>query len=46
MIISSLPEPDLTDIHIDEAWIERVRAEIPELPDARKERYVKRTGST
>ena len=35
-----IPEPDLTDIHIDEAWIERVRAEIPELPDARKERYV------
>ena len=30
----------LTDIHIDEEWIERVRAEIPELPDARKERYV------
>lgn len=36
-----IPEPDLTDFHIDEAWIERVRAEIPELPDARKERYVK-----
>lgn len=36
-----IPEPDLTDIHIDKEWIERVRAEIPELPDARKERYVK-----
>jgi aspartyl-tRNA(Asn)/glutamyl-tRNA(Gln) amidotransferase subunit B len=33
-------EPDLTEIHIDEAWKERVRAEIPELPDARKTRYM------
>ena len=39
-IIVSLPDPDLPDIHIDEAWKERVRAEIPELPDARKERYI------
>ena len=35
-----LPDPDLTDIHIDEAWQARVRAEIPELPDARKARYI------
>ncbi|KAA0942077.1 Asp-tRNA(Asn)/Glu-tRNA(Gln) amidotransferase subunit GatB [Sporosarcina sp. ANT_H38] len=35
-----IPEPDLTEIHIDEAWMARVRAEIPELPDARKERYI------
>ncbi|MGG0643563.1 Asp-tRNA(Asn)/Glu-tRNA(Gln) amidotransferase subunit GatB [Sporosarcina gallistercoris] len=33
-------DPDLPEIVIDEDWIERVRAEIPELPDARKNRYV------
>lgn len=38
------PEPDLVDIHIDDAWMERVRAEIPELPDARKARYVSELG--
>ncbi|MFD1031415.1 Asp-tRNA(Asn)/Glu-tRNA(Gln) amidotransferase subunit GatB [Metaplanococcus flavidus] len=38
------PEPDLVDIVIDDAWIERVRAEIPELPDARKARYVAELG--
>ena len=34
------PEPDLMPIYIDEAWKDRVRAEIPELPDVRKKRYV------
>lgn len=38
------PEPDLVDIIIDDAWLERVRAEIPELPDARKVRYVAEMG--
>lgn len=38
------PEPDLVDIIIDDAWLERVRAEIPELPDARKTRYVAEMG--
>lgn len=38
------PEPDLVDIVIDDAWLERVRAEIPELPDARKARYVAEMG--
>ncbi|AQQ52450.1 Asp-tRNA(Asn)/Glu-tRNA(Gln) amidotransferase subunit GatB [Planococcus lenghuensis] len=38
------PEPDLLDIIIDDAWIERVLGEIPELPDARKERYVTELG--
>ncbi|MBB6454906.1 aspartyl-tRNA(Asn)/glutamyl-tRNA(Gln) amidotransferase subunit B [Salirhabdus euzebyi] len=35
------PEPDLVPLYIDEAWKDRVRAQIPELPDARKERYIK-----
>ncbi|WP_088005754.1 Asp-tRNA(Asn)/Glu-tRNA(Gln) amidotransferase subunit GatB [Indiicoccus explosivorum] len=38
------PEPDLLDIIIDDAWIEKVLSEIPELPDARKERYVTELG--
>ena len=33
-------DPDLPEIHIDDEWKARIRAEIPELPDARKERYV------
>ncbi len=35
-----LPDPDLAPLHIDEDWKERIRQEIPELPDARKQRYV------
>ncbi|HHV95740.1 MAG TPA: Asp-tRNA(Asn)/Glu-tRNA(Gln) amidotransferase subunit GatB [Clostridiaceae bacterium] len=35
------PEPDLPPIIIDSEWIERIRSSLPELPDARKERYVR-----
>ncbi|MED3957519.1 Asp-tRNA(Asn)/Glu-tRNA(Gln) amidotransferase subunit GatB [Priestia aryabhattai] len=38
------PEPDLLELHIDEEWKERVRASIPELPDALKKRYVEELG--
>lgn len=38
------PEPDLLDVHIDEDWKARIRAEIPELPDERKKRYVEELG--
>lgn len=38
------PEPDLVDLVIDDAWLERVRSEIPELPDARKRRYIEELG--
>lgn len=38
------PEPDLVPLYIDEAWKERVRASIPELPDARKAKYVSEYG--
>ncbi|SDK36504.1 Asp-tRNA(Asn)/Glu-tRNA(Gln) amidotransferase subunit GatB [Sediminibacillus albus] len=34
------PEPDLVPLYIDEAWKDRIRSQIPELPDARKLRYV------
>lgn len=38
------PEPDLVDLFIDEAWKERIRAEIPELPDKRQIRYINELG--
>jgi len=38
------PEPDLVRLHIDADWKERVRATIPELPDARQARYTKEYG--
>ncbi|MDE3840820.1 Asp-tRNA(Asn)/Glu-tRNA(Gln) amidotransferase GatCAB subunit B [Bacillus methanolicus] len=38
------PEPDLVELYIDEEWKERVRAEIPELPDQRKKRYIEELG--
>jgi aspartyl-tRNA(Asn)/glutamyl-tRNA(Gln) amidotransferase subunit B len=34
------PDPDLVPVMVDDAWRERVRAEIPELPLARRARYV------
>lgn len=35
-----LPDPDLSPLYIDDEWKERIRKEIPELPDARRKRYV------
>ena len=33
------PEPDLPPLHLDPAWLDRLRAALPELPAARRERY-------
>jgi aspartyl-tRNA(Asn)/glutamyl-tRNA(Gln) amidotransferase subunit B len=33
------PEPDLAPLHLDEKWIEGLRAALPELPAARLERF-------
>ena len=38
------PEPDLPPLHIEEAWVDRVRSELPELPDAKWTRYVDEFG--
>ncbi|MFH1007380.1 MAG: Asp-tRNA(Asn)/Glu-tRNA(Gln) amidotransferase subunit GatB [Candidatus Latescibacterota bacterium] len=38
------PEPDLVPIAVDANWIERVRTDLPELPDARRERFVREYG--
>jgi aspartyl-tRNA(Asn)/glutamyl-tRNA(Gln) amidotransferase subunit B len=34
------PEPDLPPLQIAEAWIEKLRASLPELPEARRRRFV------
>src|SRR6266704_4529434 len=34
------PDPDLPPLSIDEAWIERIRAEMPELPEPMAHRFV------
>ncbi len=38
------PEPDLVPVEVSAAWIERVRAELPELPLARKRRLQEQYG--
>ena len=38
------PEPDLLPLVIDEKWIAEIRASLPELPEARKERFVAEYG--
>ncbi|MDZ7822260.1 MAG: Asp-tRNA(Asn)/Glu-tRNA(Gln) amidotransferase subunit GatB [Candidatus Marinimicrobia bacterium] len=35
------PEPDLSPVHIDEDWIEKINSAIPEMPEARKQRFMK-----
>lgn len=41
-----MTDPDLVPLYIDEEWKERIRQEIPELPDERKQRYVDELGLT
>jgi aspartyl-tRNA(Asn)/glutamyl-tRNA(Gln) amidotransferase subunit B len=36
------PEPDLPPLTVDAARVERIRAEMPELPEARRRRFVER----
>ena len=38
------PDPDLLPLIIDQAWIEQLRATMPELPLARQTRYVSQLG--
>jgi aspartyl-tRNA(Asn)/glutamyl-tRNA(Gln) amidotransferase subunit B len=38
------PDPDLLPLVVGEAWIERVRGELPELPQQKRERYEKTYG--
>jgi aspartyl-tRNA(Asn)/glutamyl-tRNA(Gln) amidotransferase subunit B len=34
------PDPDLVPIRIEDSWVEAIRKNLPELPDAKKERFV------
>jgi len=34
------PDPDLVPLIVDDAWIQEVRAEMPELPDEKKQRFI------
>jgi aspartyl-tRNA(Asn)/glutamyl-tRNA(Gln) amidotransferase subunit B len=34
------PDPDLLPLMVEETWVERVKKELPELPDAKRERFV------
>ena len=35
------PEPDLPPLVLDRAWIEEIRARLPELPETRRDRFMK-----
>src|SRR5437868_12215478 len=38
------PEPDLPPLVINRAWVEELRSRLPELPDARRARYMQKYG--
>jgi aspartyl-tRNA(Asn)/glutamyl-tRNA(Gln) amidotransferase subunit B len=40
------PEPDLPPLVVDEPWLDRVRAGLPELPDAKRQRFIEQYGLT
>jgi aspartyl-tRNA(Asn)/glutamyl-tRNA(Gln) amidotransferase subunit B len=35
------PDPDLVPLRIEEKWVEEIRKSLPELPDEKKERFVR-----
>lgn len=40
------PDPDLLPLKLDPAWVEGIRASLPELPDQRKQRFIETYGMT
>jgi len=38
------PEPDLPPLALDRAWIEEIKARLPELPESRRDRFVTQYG--
>ena len=38
------PEPDLPPLVLDRKWVEEVKAKLPELPDARRDRFIAEFG--
>ena len=35
------PDPDLLPLELDPAWVAQIKADLPELPDAKKHRFIK-----
>jgi len=40
------PDPDLLPLVIEQSWIDQIKASLPELPDAKKKRFVSEYGLT
>jgi aspartyl-tRNA(Asn)/glutamyl-tRNA(Gln) amidotransferase subunit B len=40
------PDPDLLPLELDPAWIEQIKQDLPELPDAKKQRFIDDLGLT
>ncbi len=38
------PDPDLLPLHLEAAWVEKIKAELPELPDIKKARFIAEYG--
>jgi aspartyl-tRNA(Asn)/glutamyl-tRNA(Gln) amidotransferase subunit B len=38
------PEPDLPPLVLDRAWVDEIRAKLPELPEARRDRFMTQYG--
>src|SRR5690606_30371961 len=38
------PDPDLLPLELDPAWVEKIKASMPELPDAKKARLIAKLG--
>jgi aspartyl-tRNA(Asn)/glutamyl-tRNA(Gln) amidotransferase subunit B len=38
------PDPDLLPLELEEAWVERIRASLPELPDDKRRRFMSEYG--
>jgi aspartyl-tRNA(Asn)/glutamyl-tRNA(Gln) amidotransferase subunit B len=38
------PEPDLPPLRIENSWVEEVKAKLPELPEARRDRFISEFG--
>jgi aspartyl-tRNA(Asn)/glutamyl-tRNA(Gln) amidotransferase subunit B len=34
------PDPDLLPVHVDSAWLGEIKSEMPELPEAKRDRFV------
>ncbi len=40
------PDPDLLPLRLEQEWVEKIRATLPELPDAKKKRFIEEYGLT